>query len=58
MSTLPGDNYVCPPCVCLEATDPTQSVRPDLTDIPLSEMLFTDRKSFIHDGMGHVGQWQ
>lgn len=43
---------------CLEGTDPIQSVRPDLTDIPLAEVLFTDRKSFIHDGMGHVGQWQ
>lgn len=57
MSTLPGDNYVGPLSDCLEGTDPIQSVRPDLTDIPLAEVLFTDRKSFIHNGMGHVGQW-
>ena len=44
---------------CLEVTDPIQSIKLDLTGVPLvtlDEALFTDGSSFIRKGQRRAGE--
>ena len=61
-STLPGSCQTLTPKEpfhdCLEVTELIQSIRPNLTAIPLvtpDEILFTDVSDFIQDGTRHAG---